>query len=288
MDPKTKYPNPPFPPQKQKPHGKESKMVPKPDYGENSYRGSGKLKGKTALITGADSGIGRAVAFAFSREGASVAIAYYSSDSDAKETLAAVKGSATASFLLKGDVSQESFCKEAVEKTISELGKIDILVNNAAIQKTYEDVVHIPASDIDLTFRTNIYSMFYLSRATIPHMKPGSAIINTASIQAYKPSPQLLPYAVTKGAIVTFTKGLAHAVADRGIRVNAVAPGPVWTPLIPSSFDEEKNTKFGGNVPLGRAGQPAELAPVYVLLASPEGSYITGQVYGVTGGEFLI
>ena len=263
-------------------------MHPKPDHGEESYRGAHKLEGKAAIITGADSGIGRAVAIAFAREGADVLISYLDEHEDAERTAHWVRDAGRRAVLMPGDISQQGHCREIIQQAVAEFGKLDILVNNAAMQRTHQDISEISAEEWDLTFRTNIYSQFYLCQAAIPHMKPGAAIVNTTSINATDPSPQLLAYATTKGAIANFTAGLAQMVASRGIRVNAVAPGPIWTPLIPSTMPQEKVENFGANTPLGRAGQPAELAPAYVLLASKEASYITGAVLPVTGGRPML
>jgi hypothetical protein len=262
-------------------------MTPRPDFGEESYQGHGRLQGKVALITGGDSGIGRAVALAFAREGADVLISYLNEDDDAAETARVVQEAGRQAVLVPGDISQEAHCKSLVERAISELGHLDILVNNAAYQMTREGILEIPDGEWEHTFKTNIFAMYYLCRAAWPHLPAGSAIINTASIQAYQPSPQLLPYASTKGAIVTFSKALAQEGAEKGIRVNVVAPGPIWTPLIPATMPEEKAQKFGQDSPLGRPGQPAELAPLFVFLASNDSSYITGEVVGVTGGKPL-
>jgi NAD(P)-dependent dehydrogenase (short-subunit alcohol dehydrogenase family) len=287
-DPKSKYDPPPQPKQQQEPPGHTAEMDPKPDHGEESYRGCGKLTGKVALITGADSGIGRAVAIAFAREGADVLVSYLDEHDDAKETVRWVEKAERRALAIPGDVSQEAHCKSLVERAVQELGQLDILVNNAAHQMTFESIEDISAEEWDKTFRTNIYSQFYLSKAAVRYMKPGSAIVNTTSINAKNPSPQLLAYATTKGAIANFTAGLAQLLAERGIRVNCVAPGPIWTPLIPSTMPPEKVEQFGKNTPLGRAGQPAELAPAYVLLASPEASYITGALLPVTGGRPML
>jgi NAD(P)-dependent dehydrogenase (short-subunit alcohol dehydrogenase family) len=287
-DPKTGGPQPPQPAQQQRPPGTTSAMDPRPDHGEDSYRGSGRLDGRVALITGGDSGIGRAVAIAFAREGADVLISYLSEHEDARETADWVKKAGRRAVTIAGDVSDEGHCRELVEQAVRQLGGLDILVNNAAYQMTHETLEEISAEEWDKTFRTNIHSQFYLSKAAVPHMKPGSAIVNTASINSKSPSPTLLPYATTKGAIANFTAGLAQLLADKGIRVNCVAPGPVWTPLIPSTMPPEKVEQFGGNTPLGRAAQPAELAPAYVLLASQEASYITGAVLPVTGGRPML
>lgn len=285
-DPTTRHPTPPFAEQQQSPPGKTGALDPKPDHGETSYRGHGRLQGKNALITGGDSGIGRAVAIAFAREGANVAIAYLSEHEDARETAKWVTESGKKAVTLPGDVSDARHCAGLVEKTVAEFGGIDILVNNAAMQRTHADISEISDAEWDETFRTNIHAMFYLSKAALRHMKPGAVIINTTSINEDNPSPALLAYATTKGAIANFTAGLAQLIAEKGIRVNAVAPGPIWTPLIPSTM---KNVEqFGENTPLGRAGQPAELAPAYVLLASDEASYMTGTIIPVTGGRPIL
>ncbi len=286
-DSKEKEPKPPFAKQSQSVPGQEGQMQPQPDYGEQSYKGSGKLTGMAALITGADSGIGRAVALAFAREGADVLISYLDEDEDAQQPQLIVQEAGRKGIAVPGDIGDEAHCQQLVQRALDEFGHLDILVNNAAYQMSYESLDDITTQEWDRTFRTNIDAMFYLSKAAIPHMQPGSSIINTASIEAFQPKPILLPYATTKGAIVVFTEALAQMVGPKGIRVNAVAPGPVWTPLIPSTMPEKSVEKFGANTPLGRPAQPAELAPVYVLLASPEASYITGEVYGVTGGKPL-
>ncbi|HEV7249861.1 MAG TPA: SDR family oxidoreductase [Shinella sp.] len=284
----TRRPVPPQPEQEQAPPGLTAAMKPLPDHGEESYVGAGRLKGKVALITGADSGIGRAVAIAFAREGADVVISYLSEDQDARETARWVEEEDRKALVLAGDITSEEHCTHLVDRCLERFGQLDILVNNAAFQRTYADVGDISTAEWDRTFRTNIYAPFFLARAAIPHMKPGSSIINTTSIQSRQPSPHLLAYASTKGAISNFTAGLAEMVADKGIRVNAVAPGPIWTPLIPSTMPPEKTKTFGKQSLLGRAGQPAELAGAYVLLASNLGSYITGAVIPVTGGEIMI
>jgi NAD(P)-dependent dehydrogenase (short-subunit alcohol dehydrogenase family) len=289
-DPRDAGRKPPHPPQEQSATGRESEMDPPPDYGEASYRGHDRLRDRVALITGGDSGIGRAVALAFAREGADVAIAYLENHADAEETAAAVERSGRRASRVACDIGDDSACRQLVEKVVKQFGRIDILVNNAAYQgKAVERSEDLDAERIERTFRTNIVAMFNLVRHALPHMREGSTIINVASIQAYQPTPAILDYATTKGAIVTFTKGLAQdpGVLERGLRVNAVAPGPIWTPLIPSTMPAEKAAKFGENTPLGRAGQPAELAPIYVFLASQESSYITGEVIGVTGGRPL-
>jgi NAD(P)-dependent dehydrogenase (short-subunit alcohol dehydrogenase family) len=288
IDPNKDAPQPPQPSQRQDPPGTTAEMTPTPDHGEKTYRGSGRLEGRAAIITGGDSGIGRAVAIAFAREGADVLISYYNEHEDAEETARWVDEAGRKAILVPGDIKDEKHCQSLVDRAVEEFGKLDILVNNAAHQKTFEKLEDISAEEWDVTFRTNIYSQFYLSKASVPHMKPGSAIINTTSINAKNPSPHLLAYATTKGAIANFTAGLAGLLADQGIRVNAVAPGPIWTPLIPSTMPQEEVESFGSNTPLGRAGQPAELAAAYVMLASHESSYITGAVIPVTGGRPML
>lgn len=283
-NPLEKHSKPPQSQQKQPAPGTEEEMQPKVDHGETSYKGSGKLTGKRAVITGADSGIGRAVAIAFAREGADVLIAYLNEDEDAKETEKWVKEAGRKAVIVAGDIQEEDHCKKIIERAVEELGGIDILVNNAAFQMSHESIQELSAEEIDRTFRTNVYAMFYLCRFAEPHLKPGATIINTTSINAYKPSPGLLAYAATKGAIQNFTANLGQLWAEKGIRVNCVAPGPVWTPLIPSTMPAEKVKNFGQDVPLKRAAQPAELAPAYVLLASQESSYITSSTIQVTGG----
>jgi NAD(P)-dependent dehydrogenase (short-subunit alcohol dehydrogenase family) len=285
-DPRKQEPKQPFPPQEQEPPGLEKEMRPRPDYGEKTYKGSGKLEGRKALVTGGDSGIGRAVALAFAREGADVAFCYLpgEEEEDARETVRVVEAAGRKCLPLPGDVRDPAQCREMVAKTLREFGGIDILVNNAAYQMTQDSILDMKPEEIDRVFRTNVYAMFYLCQAAIPKMPPGSSIINTTSIQAYQPKPHLLHYAASKAAIANFTKGLSQELAERGIRVNAVAPGPIWTPLIPSTMDVEG---FGQSTPLKRAGQPAEMAPIYVLLASTESSYVTGMVYGATGGQLL-
>lgn len=287
-NPQDKHPQPPQPEQQQDMPGYTEEMNPRPDHGEETYRGSGKLVGRVALITGADSGIGRAVAIAFAREGADVMISYLEEDKDAFETARWVEKAGRRAVLARGDISDEAFARSLVKRAVDELGRIDILVNNAAHQATFEKLEDITSEEWDLTFRTNVFAMFYLSQEAVKCMEPGSTIINTSSINATSPSPTLLAYATTKGAIANFTAGLAGLVADRGIRVNAVAPGPIWTPLIPSTMPVEKVKGFGENTPLKRAGQPAELAATYVLLASEGSSYTTGALYEVTGGRPML
>ena len=288
QDPREAQPKPPFPEQTQPHPAIEAEMDPRPNYGEGSYRGSDRLEGRVALITGADSGIGRAVALAFAREGADVAIGYLCEHQDADEAKRVVEEAGRAALTVAGDISDEAACRALVEQTVQRFGRIDLLVNNAAFQgKAVERFEDLTAQRVEHTFHTNILAMFNLVRLALPYMRVGGAIINTASIQAYQPSAQILDYATTKGAIVTFTKGLAESLAERGICVNAVAPGPVWTPLIPQSYDGGKVKQFGKNTPLGRPGQPAELAPAYVFLACEESRYVTGEVLGVTGGRPL-
>ncbi|ESX60769.1 oxidoreductase [Mesorhizobium sp. LSHC422A00] len=288
QDAQQKYPQPPLPEQQQDMPGYTDEMDPRPDHGEESYRGSGKLTDRVALITGADSGIGRAVAIAFAREGADVIISYLEEDEDAQETARLVDEAGRKAVLAPGDISDEIFARSLVQRAIDECGRLDILVNNAAHQASFEKLEDISAEEWDLTFRTNVYAMFYLSQEAVKHMEAGSTIINTSSINATSPSPALLAYATTKGAIANFTAGLAGLVAERGIRVNAVAPGPIWTPLIPSTMASEKVKEFGKNTPLKRPGQPAELAATYVLLASEGSSYTTGALYEVTGGRPML
>ena len=282
------YAKPPFPPQTQAMPGSTRAMRPRPDHGEASYRGSGRLAGKKAVITGADSGIGRAVAIAYAREGADVLIAYLNEHEDAKETERVVREAGRKAILVAGDVASSDHCRTIIEKAVHDLGGIDILVNNAAHQATFATLEDITDEEWEITFKVNIHAMFYLTKAAVPHMKPGSAIINTASINADAPNPTLLPYATTKGAIQNFTAGLAQFLADKGIRANAVAPGPIWTPLIPSTMSEDTVEKFGANVPMKRPGQPAELATAYVMLADPLSSYTSGATIAVTGGRPLL
>jgi NAD(P)-dependent dehydrogenase (short-subunit alcohol dehydrogenase family) len=279
---------PPFPRQKQSMPGSTGSMQPTPDHGETSYRGSGKLLGKKAVITGADSGIGRAVAIAYAREGADVLIAYLNEDDDAKETQRLVEEAGRKAVLIAGDVSLAAHCRTIIDKAVKELGGVDILVNNAAHQATFKSIEDITDDEWEHTFKVNIHAMFYLTKAAVPHMKEGSAIINTASINADTPNPTLLAYATTKGAIQNFTAGLAQLLAEKGIRANSVAPGPIWTPLIPSTMPEEAVENFGKNVPMKRPGQPAELATAYVMLADPLSSYVSGATIAVTGGKPIL
>ncbi|HEV7347628.1 SDR family oxidoreductase [Telluribacter sp.] len=284
QDPQQKHPQPPYPEQKQEVPGTESELQPKADHGEKSYRGSGKLTGRKAIITGGDSGIGRAVAIAFAREGADVLISYLNEHEDARETAKYIEEAGQKAVLVPGDVSEEAHCKTIIQRAVEEFGQIDILVNNAAFQMARESLEEIPSEEWDYTFRTNIYAMFHLCKAAKPHMRPGSTIINTTSVNAYRPKPILVAYAATKGAIQNFTASLGQLLAEDGIRVNCVAPGPIWTPLIPSTMPEEDVQTFGKNTPMKRAGQPAELAAVYVLLASEDSSYMTASTVQVTGG----
>jgi hypothetical protein len=281
------YPKPPFKPQHQNPPGLACKMDPRPDHGETTYRGSGKLPGRKALITGGDSGIGRAAAIAFAREGADVAFGYLPvEEPDAKEVVSLIQAEGRKAIPLPGDIRDESFCKKLVSDAASALGGLDIVVSNAAKQVYHESILDIPTEDFDATFRTNVYAMFWIVKAAIPHLTPGSTIICTTSINAYDPSPGILDYAMTKGAIAIFIKGLSKELISKGIRVNGVAPGPIWTPLQPSGGQSiDGLVKFGEQTPFGRPGQPAELAATYVLLASNESSYVSGEIHGVTGGH---
>lgn len=287
QDPVAQYPHPPFERQQQAWPGLASKMVPPPDHGEKSYKGSGRLKGRKALITGGDSGIGRAAAIAYAREGADVAFGYLPQEEpDARHVVELIEAAGRKAVPLPGDIRDEGFCNKLVADAVDALGGLDILVNNAARQQPHKSILDITTVAFDWTYKTNVYAMFWITKAALPHMKPGAAIINTASVNAYDPSVDLLDYASTKGAIMIFTKGLAKQLAKQGIRVNAVAPGPIWTPLQPSGGQfPDKLPQFGADTPVGRPGQPAELAAIYVLLASPEDSYATGQVYGAVGGN---
>ena len=272
------------------PPGTEAELAQPADHGETSYEGCGRLTGRAAVITGGDSGIGRAVAIAYAREGADVLIAYLNEqeDEDAQATARLVEQAGRRCVLVRGDIASPEHCRSIIARAVSEFGRLDILVNNAAFQRTYETLEDIPDEEWDHHFQVNITAMFHLAKASVPHMKPGSSIINVSSIQSDKPNPMLLAYASTKGAISNFTAGLAQMLGDKGIRVNAVAPGPIWTPLIPSTMPDEKVKTFGEDTPLGRPGQPAELAGIFVLLASDEGSYMNAGIYPVTGGSPLL
>lgn len=287
QDPRDLYPAPPFPSQPQQMPGLAGKMKPRPDHGEESYRGSGRLEGRKALITGGDSGIGRAAAIAYAREGADVAISYLrEEEADAKEVLYLIEAEGRKAVALPGDVQDEAWCRELVDKAVSGLGGLDILVINAGRQQYREKIEDLSTEDFDRTMKTNLYALHWIAQAAVPHLKPGAAVITTASIQAYQPSPILLDYATTKAGIVAYTKALAKQLIEKGIRANVVAPGPVWTVLQPSGGQpDEKVENFGKDSDFGRPGQPVELAPVFVLLASKEASFINGEVYGVTGGK---
>jgi NAD(P)-dependent dehydrogenase (short-subunit alcohol dehydrogenase family) len=284
-NPQEKYVKPPYEAQQQPIPGVLADMHPRPDHGEKSYQGSGKLKGRKAIITGGDSGIGRAVAIAFAREGADVLIAYLNEDTDANETAKYIRDAGQQAVLIAGDISSEAHCKQVIDKAVEAFGRIDILVNNAAFQMSRESLQEVSSDEWDRTFKTNIYPLFYLCKLAEPYMKPGSTVVNTTSVNAYIPKPKLIAYAATKGAIQNFTANLAQLWGEKGIRVNCVAPGPVWTPLIPSTLPPEEVKKFGENTPLKRAAQPVEIAPAYVLLASDESSYMTGSTIQVTGGS---
>ncbi len=281
-------PTPPFPDQQQPVPGTTAAMNPRPDHGEDSYQGHGRLAGKKAIITGGDSGIGRAVAIAFAREGADVLISYLNEEEDAQDTARWIEKAGRKAVLVPGDIGSPKHCRAIVDKAVEAFGRIDILVNNAAHQMTFEKLEDIPDEEWDMTFRTNIHAMFYLSKAAVPHMGDGGAIINTTSVNADNPKQTLLPYATTKGAIQNFTGGLAQLLAEKGIRVNCVAPGPVWTPLIPSTMPPDQVKEFGHAYPIGRPAQPRELAPAYVMLASDEASYVSGATIAVTGGKPVI
>jgi len=287
QDPRTQYPQPPFPKQPQPVPGLASKMDPVPDHGETSYQGSGRLKGRKALITGGDSGIGRAAAIAYAREGADVAISYLGTeDSDANEVIALIEAEGRTAVALPGDITDEAWCAELVRKAVEQLGGLDILVINAGRQQNRESIEQVTTQDFDKTMKTNLYTMHWIAQAAVPHLPAGAAVITTASIQAYEPSAILLDYATTKAGIVAYTKALAKQLIEKGIRANVVAPGPFWTPLQSSGGQpEDKVMKMGDDSDFGRPGQPVELAPIYVLLASQEASYINGEVFGVTGGK---
>jgi NAD(P)-dependent dehydrogenase (short-subunit alcohol dehydrogenase family) len=286
-DPTTKYPKPPYKKQSQPWPGLASKMDPPPDHGEKSYRGSGRLAGRKALITGGDSGMGRAAAIAYAREGADVAINYFPTEEpDAQEVIALIKAEGRVGVAIPGDIRDEKFCRELVERAVKGLGGLDIVVNNAARQQSRESILDVSSEDFDATMKTNIYAPFWIIKAALPHLRAGSVIIGTASEQAYDPSPELYDYAQTKAATMNYVKSLAKQLGPKGIRVNAVAPGPIWTPLqVSGGASMEKLEQFGGHTPLGRAGQPAELGSIYVQLAAADASFATGQVYGSAGGS---
>lgn len=286
LDPLTAYPRPPFP-RRAAQSGSFEDLDPAPDHGEQSYVGRGRLAGLKTLITGGDSGIGRAAAIAYAREGADVAIAYLAQDGDAEDTLRLVEETGRRGLLIEGDLADEGHCRDVIAQVVADFGRIDVLVNNAATQRRRDDVEEVSTEEWERILRVNLTSPFWLSRAAADAMEPGASIINVASIQASEPSASLLAYATTKGGLVTFSKALAESLADRGIRVNVVAPGPVWTPLVATTTDPEALSTFGADTPLGRPAQPAELAGAFVFLASPEASYITGAVLPVTGGEFF-
>lgn len=287
-NPVDRYPQPEYPKQEIEYPGLEQDMRLKPDYGERSYRGAGRLQDRKAIITGGDSGIGRAVALAFAREGADVLISYLPDEEpDAEETVRVVEESGRAAVPVPGDIREQEQCRELVRRAVDAFGRIDVLVNNAAFQMSTSGIEDISPAQLDRTFRTNVFAMFYLCQAALPHIPEGGSIINVSSIEAYQPKPILLDYAASKGAIVTFSKGLAIQLTGRGIRVNVVAPGPVWTPLIPATMPTEGVPTFGGSKPIGRAAQPVEVAPAFVFLASDEASYVSGEVLGVTGGDPL-
>jgi NAD(P)-dependent dehydrogenase (short-subunit alcohol dehydrogenase family) len=287
QDPRNKYPRPPYKRQTQPWPGLASKMEPRPDHGETSYRGSGRLAGRKALITGGDSGMGRAAAIAYAREGADVAINYFPSEEpDAKEVIELIRAEGRVGVALPGDLRDEAFCRRLVDEAVKGLGGLDIVVSNAARQQARESILELTSEDFDATMKTNIYAPFWIIKAALPYLKPGSVIIGTSSEQAYDPSPELYDYAQTKAATMNYVKSLAKQLAPKGIRVNAVAPGPIWTPLqVSGGASMEKLEKFGGQTPLGRAGQPAELGSIYVQLAAADASYATGQVYGSAGGS---
>jgi NAD(P)-dependent dehydrogenase (short-subunit alcohol dehydrogenase family) len=286
QDPRERFPRPPYPAQKQPAPGSSQQLDPPADYGERSYTGQGKLTGRVALITGADSGIGRAVAVCFAKEGAEIVFTHLAEEQrDAGETVKIIESLGRRVRAIPGDVRQKAFCQRLVQDTVQEFGRLDILVNNAAFQRTYEKIEDIPEDEFDATMRTNIYGTFFMTQAALPKMKPGGVIINTCSIQSFEPSEQLVPYAATKAALVSLTKSIAKLAMKSGIRVNGVAPGPVWTPLIPSTMPVEKVKMFGQNTVFGRAAQPVEQAAIFVFLASDDASYVTGEIYGATGGR---
>jgi hypothetical protein len=285
-DPRERFAKPPFPQKQQSAPGSSNDLNPPADYGEKTYTGSGKLLGRAALITGADSGIGRAVALCFAKEGADVTFSYLpEEEDDAQQTVKLVQGAGRQAIAISGDIREKSFCLRLVKEAVQNFGRLDVLVNNAAFQRTYEKLEDIPEEEFDTTFRTNVYGTFYLTQAALPQMKPGAVVLNTCSIEAFQPAESLAPYAATKAALVSLTKSFAKLAIKSGIRVNGVAPGPVWTPLIPSTMEEEKVKTFGENTVFKRPAMPVEQAAVFVFLASDDASYATGEIYGATGGR---
>jgi NAD(P)-dependent dehydrogenase (short-subunit alcohol dehydrogenase family) len=285
-DPRERFPKPPFPQPKQTPPGSSNNLNPPADYGEASYTGHGKLVGRAALITGGDSGIGRAVALCFAKEGADIAFCYLpEEEEDAKRTTKLVEGTGRRAIAIPGDIREKSFCQLLVDNTVKTFGRLDVLVNNAAFQRTYEKLEDVPEDEFDATFRTNVYATFFLTQAALPQMKPGGVVLNTCSIEAFQPNETLAPYAATKAALVSLTKSISKLAIKSGIRVNGVAPGPVWTPLIPATMEEEKVKNFGESTAFKRPAMPVEEAAVFVFLASDDASYVTGEIYGATGGR---
>lgn len=285
-DPRERFPKPPFPQQKQTAPGSSEELDPPADYGEETYTGHAKLLGRAALITGGDSGIGRAVALCFAKEGADVVLSYLpEEEQDAKRTVNLVKGAGRRAIAIAGDIREKNFCEQLVKETVKEFGRLDVLVNNAAFQRTYEKLDDIPEDELDATFRTNVYGTFFLTQAALPQMKPGAVVLNTCSIEAFQPNESLAPYAATKAALVSLTKSFSNLAIKSGVRVNGVAPGPVWTPLIPATMKEQKVQTFGENTAFKRPAMPVEQAAVFVFLASDDASYITGEIYGATGGR---
>ncbi|MES2219859.1 MAG: SDR family oxidoreductase [Acidobacteriota bacterium] len=285
-DPRERFPKPPFPQQKQTAPGSSEELDPPADYGEETYTGHGKLLGRAALITGGDSGIGRAVALCFAKEGADVVLSYLPEEErDAKRTVKLVEGAGRRALAIAGDIREKNFCEQLVNETVKKLGRLDVLVNNAAFQRAYEKLDDIPEDEFDATFRTNVYGTFFLTQAALPEMKPGGVVLNTCSIEAFQPNESLAPYAATKAALVSLTKSLSKLAIKSGVRVNGVAPGPVWTPLIPATMEEQKVKTFGENTAFKRPAMPVEQAAIFVFLASDDASYITGEIYGATGGR---
>lgn len=289
QDPRERFAKPPFPQGKQTGTGSSNELDPPADYGETSYQGHDRLSNRAALITGADSGIGRAVALCFAKEGADVLFTYLEGDAaekkDAEETVRLVEASGRKAIAVAGDIRQKAFCEQLVQRTKQELGRLDILVNNAAFQRTYSELADIPEEEFDRTFRTNVYGTFFLTQAALPEMKPGGVVLNTCSIEAFEPKDQLAPYAATKAALVSLTKSLSKLCMQHGVRVNGVAPGPVWTPLIPATMPEEQVKSFGESTLFKRPAQPVEQAAIFVFLASDDASFVTGEIYGATGGK---